>query len=108
MNNTLLVLLFWSLSLSVYSQSNLDGTYQLMTTTPKAQEVFTTDLLDLVEAERLENTTAIIKVGQFTWVRILSTNAINDPSFTPLPDGIIVIDPDDEIIKPTISNESNH
>ena len=108
MTKLLTVLLFGAFSLSSYSQNNLDGTYQLMTTTPKAQEVFTTDLLVLIENERLENSTAIVKVGQYTWVRILSTNTINDPNFTPLSDDIIVIDLDDVIISTTISNESSH
>ena len=79
-----------------------------MTTTPKAQEVFSTELLTLIENERLDNSTAIVKVGDYTWVRILSTSAINDPAFTPLSDEIIVIDPDDVMIRTTISNESNN
>ena len=108
MLKALIGILFGCFSLSVYSQSSLDGTYQLMTTTPKAQEVFTTDLLVVVENERLENATAIVKVGEVTWVRILSTNTINDPNFTPLSDEVIVIDIDDVIIRPTISNTSSH
>jgi hypothetical protein len=108
MTNIFKTLVFLCLSFSAFSQNNLDGTYQLMTTNAKAQEVFTSDLLVLIENERLVNTVAIVKIGDFTWVRILSLTTISDPSFTPLPDDIIFIDPSDVIIRTTISNESNN
>ncbi|MFT6923224.1 MAG: hypothetical protein ACJA1C_002234 [Crocinitomicaceae bacterium] len=101
-------LVFLCLSFSAFSQNNLNGTYQLMTSNPKAQEVFSSELLILIENERLNNSVAIVKIGDFTWVRILSLATISDPNFTPLSDEIIFIDPNDVTIRTTISNESNN
>ena len=47
-------LVFLFLSFSAFSQNNVNGTYQLMTSNPKAQEVFSSELLILIENERLD------------------------------------------------------
>ena len=83
-----------------------NGTYQLMTTNVKAREVFTTNILPLIESKRAVNKTVVIKIGDFTWARILSFNAINDANFIPLPEGIIEIDAADSDIQPN-TNSTN-
>lgn len=97
-----------------FSQINAEpGTYQLMTTSLKAKEIFTTSILSTIESSRLLNKIVIIKVGEHTWARILSLNTINDPNFIPLPSGIIGIDPNDPLIvdpvtvDPDINNSNN-
>ena len=105
--STLVLVLGVSLA---FCQNSTEGTFQLMTTNVKAQEVFSTNILALIESARLEDHVAVIKVGDFTWVRILSENTINHPDFEPLTDLIIEIDPDDELIQTgtSVSNETNN
>ena len=91
-----------------YSQNSSSiGTFQLMTTNPKAQEIFTTDIIPIIEGNRQDDAVKILKINEFTWVRILSFNTINDASFTPLSDEIIVVDPN-FILDNTTDNTSNH
>ena len=93
MKKKLLAMSFVLSSTICFSQNeNLSGTYQLMTTNIKVQEVFTTDLLTTIEENRKEKETNIIKVGKYTWVKILSRETIQDPSFTPLKEEVIKIE----------------
>ena len=73
------------------------GTYQLMTTNPKLNEVFTSHLLYFIEAKREIENTIVLKIGNYSYVRILPTNLINNANFTPLPEGIIEITLDETI-----------
>ncbi|MFT5778869.1 MAG: hypothetical protein ACI837_001826 [Crocinitomicaceae bacterium] len=98
MRNIALVMALLGWSLAATSQVSGEGTFQLMSTNLKVSEVFTTEIFDLIENHRKLDQVAIVQVGDFTWVRILSHNTINDPSFTLLPEGIIEIDPNDPLI----------
>jgi len=102
MKKLLIACVFAGFTLAASAQAS-PGTYQLMTTMPKAQEFFTSELLLLIEENRDMDELVILKVGEFTWVRILSGNTISDSSFTPLPEGTIEIDPNDPLISdPTL------
>ena len=93
MKKKLIVSLLVMISSYSFSQSKTNpGTFQLMTTNIKVQEVFTTDLLKTIEENRKENDTNIIKVGKYTWVKILSRETIQDPSFTPLKNEVIQVE----------------
>lgn len=74
------------------------GTYQLMTTNTKANEVFTNHLLYFIEAKREIENSIVLKIGNYTYVRILPLNLINSANFSPLPEGIIEITLDETII----------
>lgn len=65
------------------------GTYQLICSNAKFMEVFTDDILYLIESSRDPELVKIITIGQVTKARILPYSVINDPGFTPLPDEII-------------------
>lgn len=107
MKKLVLVTMLAGFSFAASSQAEADpGTFQLMTTMVKAQEVFSTEVLFVIEANRDMDELVVIKVGEHTWARILSRATINDPSFMPLPDGVIEIDPNDSLISvPTLSKD---
>ena len=71
------------------------GTYQLMTTEPKVGEVFTSHLLYFIEAHREIKKTVILQIGNYTFVKILSKNYINNPSYIRLSSEIIAVDYND-------------
>jgi len=73
----------------------------------KAGEVFSTNILPLIESNRQINKTVVIKVGDNTWAKILSKNEINAPNFVPLPDEIIEITPEELANIPTENNPTN-
>jgi hypothetical protein len=68
------------------------GTFQLLTTEPKAREVFSTDILPFIEAHRDAHEPRLVSVGRFSWVLILSQDVIGQPGFQPLPEEIITVD----------------
>lgn len=68
------------------------GTYQFQSSNPKVQELFTTDILVRIEANRDQFVEKIIVVGTVTSVRILPYAVINAPGFIPLSDQIIYIE----------------
>lgn len=106
--HTLLVIFTITLSFGSFSQSKaVEGTFQLMTTNQKVNEVFTTDIYSIIESNREINDVAIVKIGEYTWLRILSLNTINSPNFVPLPSEIIVIEPNDPAIINSTSNNLN-
>ena len=93
MKKKLLSISFVLSSAICFSQNeNLSGTYQLMTTNIKVQEVFTTDLLTTIKENRKEKEINIIKVGKYTWVKILSRETIQDSNFTPLKNEVIQVE----------------
>ena len=109
MKKYILVLTFVLIAALGFSQTNAaPGTYQLMTTNVKEQEVFTTEVLQLIESKREVTKTVVIKIGTHTWARILSVNTINATNFVPLPEGIIGIDPSDTILEDIDLNNSNN
>lgn len=70
-----------------------EGTFQIVKMGAKnPQELFTDDLLYLIEANRDASINVEIKIGNFSRVKILSFNVINDPSFVPL-SGEIIVEP---------------
>lgn len=83
------------------------GTYQLMTTNVKYGEVFNTDILPMIESNRKINRVVILKIGDYTWVKILSENTINNPNFVPLPEEIIEIKQSDIVALKIENNETN-
>jgi hypothetical protein len=68
------------------------GTFQLLTTEPKAGEVFSTDILPFIEAHRDAHEPRLVSVGRYSWVLILSQDVIGQPGFQPLPEEIITVD----------------
>ena len=93
MKKKLLSISFVLSSAICFSQNeNLSGTYQLMTTNIKVQEVFTTDLLTTIKENRKEKETNIIKVGKYTWVKILSRETIQNSNFIPLKNEVIQVE----------------
>lgn len=69
------------------------GTYQIIKMGVKSpDELFTTDLLYLIESNRHGSKDIFISIGNFTKVRILPANVINAPGFIPLSD-IVVVEP---------------
>ena len=68
------------------------GTFQLYTTDPKVPEVFSSELLVFVEANRAQDHDVVKRVGTVTWVKILARITITDPAFVPLPEGILPVD----------------
>jgi hypothetical protein len=61
------------------------GTFQIICSKEAGkQEVFTTDLLKLVEENRLENEEKILVLSPVTKVRILSKQQISAPGFQPI------------------------
>ena len=93
MKKKLLSISFVLSSAICFSQNeNLSGTYQLMTTNIKVQEVFTTDLLTTIEENRKEKETNVIKVGKYTWVKILSRETIQNSNFIPLKNEVIQVE----------------
>ncbi len=70
----------------------LPGTFQLLTTEPKAREVFSTDILPFIEAHRDAHEPRLVSVGRYSWVLILSQDVIGQPGFQPLPEEIITVD----------------
>lgn len=70
-----------------------EGTFQIIKIGIKSpQELFTDDLLYLIEANRDASVNVEINIGNFTRVKILSYSIINDPSFVPL-SGEIIVEP---------------
>ena len=93
MKKKLLSISFVLSSAICFSQNeNLSGTYQLMTTNIKVQEVFTSDLLTTIKENRKEKETNIIKVGKYTWVKILSRETIQNSNFIPLKNEVIQVE----------------
>ena len=93
MKKKLLSISFVLSSAICFSQNeNLSGTYQLMTTNIKVQEVFTTDLLTTIKENRKEKEINIIKVGKYTWVKILSRETIQNSNFIPLKNEVIQVE----------------
>lgn len=69
------------------------GTYQIIKMGVKSpDELFTTDLLYLIESNRHGSKDIIIPIGNFSKVRILPSNIVNAPGFIPLSD-VVVIEP---------------
>lgn len=68
------------------------GTFQLLTTEPKAREVFSTDILPFIEAHRDAHEPRLVNVGRYSWVLILSQDVIDQPGFQPLPEEIITVE----------------
>lgn len=61
------------------------GTFQfIISENADHLEVFTDNILTLIEENRLENDENIVVLSPYTRVRILSRNQINKPGFQPL------------------------
>lgn len=61
------------------------GTFQIICSLEGGvKEIFTTDLLDLIEQKRLEDKEEILVLSKNTKVRILSKSYILSPSFQPI------------------------
>ena len=71
------------------------GTYQIMTTQPKVQELFTNHLLYFIEANRDINKTVTQQIGEYTYVKILAKNYISNPNYSRLSDEIMAVDYND-------------
>ncbi len=68
------------------------GTFQLLTTEPKALEVFSTEILPFIEAHRDAHEPRLVSIGRYAWVLILSQDVISQPGFEPLPEEIITVE----------------
>ena len=84
------------------------GTYQIMTTNLKVGEVFSSEIRQVIADNRKQNEIVILKIGEYSWVRILSENTISNLNFTPLPDKIILIDGNDYIFKESVTITKTH
>jgi hypothetical protein len=61
------------------------GTFQIICDkNARKKEIFTTDLLKLVEDNRLENEEKILVLSPITKIRILSKKQISSPDFHPI------------------------
>lgn len=106
---TVFTFLFLTISVVCFSQNSIQynasanygtssavsGTYQIMTTQPKAEEVFTAHLLYFIEANRDDIKTITKQVGEYTYVKILAKNYISKPDYTRLSDEIIAVNYND-------------
>ncbi|MFT7613147.1 MAG: hypothetical protein ACI9J3_002117 [Parvicellaceae bacterium] len=72
---------------TAYAQNNVkvakEGTFQLITSNPKIQEVFTNSILITIEENRKESTVEYYKLSEYTQVKIFPYNVINAPGFKP-------------------------
>lgn len=101
MKKYIIAFCFLALASVGFSQNSAaPGTYQLMTTEVKSGEVFSSEILATIESSRKLSKVVILKIGNYTWVKILSENTINDPNFIPLSDEVIEISPNDASIMP--------
>lgn len=103
---TVFTFLFLAISAVCFSQNSIQynasanygnspavsGTYQIMTTQPKAEEVFTTNLLYFIEANRDDIKTITKQVGEYTYVKILAKTYISKSDYIRLSDEIIAVD----------------
>ena len=102
MKNIIALLIFGVVSFSSNSQSIAEeGTFQLLSTNIKVSEVFTTELLYIIEDNRDADEVVMLKIADYTWARIFPLSTINDPNFIAFSSEIIEIDPDD----PSINDE---
>ena len=69
-----------------------DGTFELISNHSKFHEVLTTDVLYIIEKNRHKNRLIVIKVGKYTYARILSKEVISSPNFKPVSSDIMYID----------------
>lgn len=70
-------------SVSEFEPHPYGGTFQIITK-KGTNEVFTTDLIKLIEAKRLENKQEVIVLSAYTKVKILSKKQISSPHFEPI------------------------
>lgn len=68
------------------------GTFQILTKQPKSQEVFMDHLLYFIEDKREASSDVTLKIGQNTYVKIISQTEIDEESFVPLSDDVIYIE----------------
>lgn len=68
------------------------GTYQLLTVDTKVKEVFTYHIATFVQQKRKQSQTLIIRIGEYSYVKIPSFNEINNSSFVPFNEGIEFVD----------------
>lgn len=83
------------------------GTYQIIQD-KKCGEVFTTDLLCIIEANRHKTQEVIISITANTQVRILPENLITSPNFIPLTEEVIDIEKYNYIQNYVLEMENNN
>lgn len=64
----------------------LPGTYQFVISDQENQEVFTEDILIVIEQLRSDTETIVYQVTEKVSVKILSRKEISQPGFQPLPE----------------------
>ena len=62
-------------------EEKLSGTYEIIPNNFKVTEVFTTEMLQVIEAKREEHQDVIYKYSEYTTIRIYSRSKINAPGF---------------------------
>jgi hypothetical protein len=60
------------------------GTFQFISREGQPQEIFTSDVLKLIEEKREEDKEVVIVLSENTRVRILSRKTISSPNFEPI------------------------
>ncbi|MGZ3898985.1 MAG: hypothetical protein ACXVNO_07330 [Bacteroidia bacterium] len=62
-------------------EEKLAGTYEVIPNNFKVTEVFTTEMLQTIEAKREEHQDVVYKYSEYTTLRIYSRSKINSPDF---------------------------
>lgn len=60
------------------------GTFQFISDRNHPREIFTTDILKLIEEKRKDNDEVILTLSKYTKVKILSRKEISSPGFAPI------------------------
>ena len=98
-----LLIMFWC-NLS-FAQKSLDnkfakeGTFELISNNPKFHEVITTDVLGFIEENRHDSKLVVVKVGKYTYARILPKSTINSSSFKPVSSQIMYVEEEIQEVK---------